>query len=293
MILRLLRVRRARLGPVLGQAVLEALHLLTQPLRLFGERRRRAGSVCLPVGTVRCRRVGERPLLRRQFLRLVAERLHRPFMRRALQHLRAALELLLHALLHLRQVAQRIARLLAVQLLRRVLELQHLRLHLWRERLAQQRLRFAELPRQRRVERSRRLELLLEILRRVAELLHALRHGALLLREGSRLLRALERHVPLRLRRRRGRGAPRLLAVLARALPGLRACRLVRALRQRALRARGGARFLHRRITQGARAGAELLGRGATHHQLAAHAALCPRRCIDGLGADPHHLARL
>src|SRR4029079_14448298 len=122
---------------------------------------------------------------------------------------------------------------------------------------AQQRLRFAELTRERAVERARRLELLLELLRRLAELLHAVGHLPLFLRERAGLLRVLVAHPALRLRllastRRRA------LRALRAAVARLRARRFVRALRERLLRGRCGARLLRRRIAELTRADAAL-----------------------------------
>jgi hypothetical protein len=164
--------------------------------------------------------------------------------RGALQHLRAALELLLEALLQLREVAQRVARTLAVHLLRRGLELLHLRHELGRQSLSQQRLCLAELAGERAVQCSGGLELLLELLRRLPQLLHAIGHRALLLREGASLLGALVVHRLLILRAR----IAALLSALRAAIACLRVGRFVGALRERLLRRGSRTRLPHRRV---------------------------------------------
>src|SRR5687768_13479712 len=287
-LLRLARLRRTSCRLVLGEPLLETLHRLAQPLSTLGEIRGVARLLALraflPLLAARlrrrgARRVGERTLLLRQLLRLVAQRLHRPFVRRALQHLGAALELLLQPLLHLRQIAQRIARLLAVHLLRRILELLHLCHELGRERLSQQRLRLVQLAGERRVERTSGLELLLELLRRLAQPLDAVRHLTLLLRERPGTLGALVVHRLLRLLRRAG-ALRRALPPLRTAVAGLGTRRLIGALREGPLRRRCRTRFLRRGVAQHARLGAALLERRTLDDQVATHATLAPRRRI-------------
>ena len=205
-------------------------------------------------------------------------------MRRALQYLRAALQLLTHLLLHLRQVTHRVAGLLAIHLLRCILELLHLCHQLWRQRLPHQRLRLAQLPGKGRVQRTRRLELLLELLRGLPELLHPLRHRTLFLRQAPRLLCRLEVHRALLLSARsrgilRGSGArlgPRCF---------------VRLLRQCLLVARSGQCLLHGGIAECTGGGALLLTRRAAQHDLAAHAALRPWRCVHCFHAYSHRVA--
>src|SRR5436190_304701 len=325
-LLRLAGLRRARRGVVLRETLLQLLHRIAQPLRTLGQLRRFLRALALGVLPLRllalrvlalrflllrflglrcvlsrraialrrstARRVGECLLLLRQLARFVGQRLHRTLVRRALEHFRAARELFLEPLLHLREVAQRIARLLAVHLLRGILELLHLRHQLGGQRLAEQRLRFAELSRERRVERTGGLELLLELLRRLSELLHAIRHAALLLGERTRPLGALVVHRLLGIRRR-ARALRRALAALRAALTRLGARRLVGALRERLLRRGRGARFLRRRIAEHACFRAAFLDRRALDDQVAAHAALRPRRCIHDFGTDAHRVARL
>ena len=289
----LIRTRRTLLGAILRQPLGEILHLLPEPRRLFRQLRRLTRISRGGGGGTSAHGVGQRSVARGQFPGLIAERLHGPLVRRPLQHLRTALQLLTHPLLHLREVSHRVARLFAVHLLGCALQLLHLRLHLRRERLTQQRLGFAQLSRKRRVQRPGRFQLLLEVLRRLAKLLHAVGHRALLVRERASLLRTLEAHVaPRRGRRRRAR-AGAVLGAPHRTLARLRARRLGGALRERALRRGHRTRLLHRRIAQGSRTGAQFLGRRATYHELAAHAALTPRRPIRGLGSNAHGLARL
>src|SRR5205823_5228189 len=163
----------------------------------------------------------------------------------------------LEPLLHLGQVAHRLARAVAVHLLRCALELLHLRHQLGGHRLSKERLRLAELAGERAVERARRLELLLELLRRLTKLLHAIGHRALLLREPTRLLGVLVAHSLLRLLLRFTSPLRRALRTLrAPSVARLRARRFVRALRERLLRGRRGARFPGRRVAELTRAGA-------------------------------------
>ena len=206
-------------------------------------------------------------------------------MRRALQHLGAPLELLAQLLLHRREILERVTRLLAIHLLRRRLELLHLCHQLRRHRLLEQRLGLAELARERRVECARRLELLLELLRRLTKTLHPIGHRALFLRETSRPFRVVEIHRLLL--RARTAGGRRLRAALSR----LRARRFAGALGERLLRTRRGLRLLHGGVAEGACRGTLLLGRRAAKDYFATHAALCPGRRIHCFGAHPHRVA--
>ena len=92
------------LGAGFGLVLLQSLgHLLGVARQLL----RAVGELC---GALACRGVaaghgvGHLPLLLRQLLRLVAQRLHRALERGALEHLGALLQLLPHLLLHLRQI---------------------------------------------------------------------------------------------------------------------------------------------------------------------------------------------
>ena len=283
-----LRLAGARGCAVLRQPVFQVVHLFAQPLCPLGEliRLARIRDVLRRIGATR--RVGQRTLLRRQLLRFIAEGLHCSFVRRPLQYLGAFLELLAHPLLQLREIAQGVPRLVAIHLLRRGLELLHLRHHLRRHRLSEQFLRLTKLARERAVQRASSLELLLELLGRLAKLVHPVRHRPLLLRERASLLRILELHRVLLLACRAGgriaRSGP---------LPGLRASGFVRLLCKLTLRLGGGLRFFHRCIAERARDDSLLLARCATQHQFAAHPALGPRRRVHRFRAHAHGVARL
>ena len=146
--------------------------------------------------------------------------------------------------------------------MRRVVELLHLGEQLGRERVAQQLLRFLQLPRETAVERVRLLELLLERGRGLLELLDLVGERALVLRDGLRLLRRVVAHVALlvagavRRARRRflRRVALRPIArrvarpLLKRLLRGGRLLRLADGRVHR--RARDGAALFHRRNLQ-------------------------------------------
>ena len=206
-------------------------------------------------------------------------------MRRTLQYLRAALELLAQLLLHLREVAQRVARLFAVHLLRRILQLLHLRHQLRRHRLPKQRLRLTELTCERRVQGSGGLELLLELLRRLSKLLHTIGHRSLLLRETPRLFCGLEVHGTLLL-------ATRIGCILRTTCPRLCARRLIRPLRERLLLLCGGQRLFDSGLAECTRGGALLLAGSSTQNDLATHTTLRPRRRVHGFGAHRHRVAR-
>ena len=125
---------------------------------------------------------------------LVLQRLHRPFERRALQDFGALLQRVAHFLLLLCQFGQRLLRLLARQLLRRVLQLLQGCQHFRCQRLTHQVLRLLELTRERRVERAGLTQLVFEPLGSLLHGLHALLHFLLLLREALCLLRLVEVH---------------------------------------------------------------------------------------------------
>ena len=128
-------------------------------------------------------------------------------------------------------------RLIARQLLRRVVELLHLRQQLGRERVAQHRLRFLELARESAVERARLLELLLERGGGLLELLDLIGERALILRDGLGFLRGVVAHRCPSCCRRRWRSRRILRCAALRAI----ARRVARALLKRLLGLRGRA----------------------------------------------------
>src|SRR5262249_60262362 len=183
----------ARFGFVALQSVLQLLHLVGEALRASRELTR----VVVFLLIRRAAAIRQFSLAIGDLLRLVAQRLHRAFDGCALEHLGALLELFLEALLHRREIFERLLGLVAGQFLRGVLELLHLLHELGRERLTQHVLRLTKLSRETAVQRTGGFELLLEGRRLRLEILDSLGEGALLLGYGPRLFGRLVAHLVL------------------------------------------------------------------------------------------------
>ena len=184
-----LRLARAGVRALALEPRAQRLHLLRHVARPLRELLR-----LLRIGRARARAVGELLLRLRQFLRLVAERLHRALEGGALEHLRALLQLLTHPLLLLGEVGERLPRAVGVEFLRRAFEPLQRRAHLGRHRLAQHPLRVLQLPREGGVERTGRTQTILHLTRRLLQSLHPLLQSPLLLGDLLGLLGRLEAH---------------------------------------------------------------------------------------------------
>ena len=218
--------------------------------------------------------VGERPLRLGELFGVVAERLHRALERGPLQHLRALLQLFAHPLLLLGQLLQRLLRFGAAQAIGALVQLLELLLHLRRHRFAQHALDVLHAVRQRRVERVRVLEPVLELLRVLPQGVDLRAELLLIARHLLGLLGLLERH--------------RLLRIALVASGGVRVAALELTI------ARGVARILRqslfllgqalglRRQGVGEVAGERTLLRQTRHaqHDLAAHGLLPPWRIV-------------
>ena len=154
---------RPSLSLLFGQPLGQRVNLTRQLPRL---RRERLGVLR------RVRRRRRRAVPMRQISRLVAQRLHRPFERRPFEHIGAALKLIPHPLLLLRQVAERLSLLALLQRLGALIELVQLRLQFGRQRIMQHLLRLVQLPRQSRVQRPGLRKLTLELLGLLLQGLH-------------------------------------------------------------------------------------------------------------------------
>ena len=278
---RLVGLLRAGIGLLAGEPVFELLHLVAEPVRAAGELAR-----LIPLGVVRfvarrVRAVGKLPLAIGDVLRLVFERLHRALECGALEHLRALLELLAQLLLHRLQIFERLLRLIARQILRRVLELFHLLHELRCQRLTKELLCVAQLTRQTAIQSPRLLELLFQSRRLLLEVLHALGERALLLGDRTRLFGGFVTHravlptVCFGVGGGCGFAALRAIGALA---PILR--RIIGSLLQRSLRGRRGLCLAYRRIGGIASHGATLLHRRDLEQQLATLALLRPWRVV-------------
>ena len=183
-------------------------------------------------------------------------------------------------LLHRGEILHRLPRLIARELLGRVLELLHLLHELGGERLTQQLLRFVKLSCETAVERTRLFELLLERRRLLLQILHAFSHRPLLFGDGPCLLGGFVAHRAL-LSAALGVGgravaSPSTVAALAAV-----ARRVVGALLERALRGGSRLRFAHGGIGGVPGHCSSLFHRRDLENQLAAFAPLRPGRVVD------------
>ena len=265
---------RRRISLLLLQTFLERRNVLGELLRAL--RHALLGLVRRPTtrGGVTTRHVA---LLLGKLLGFVAQRLHRPLKRGALENLGALLERFAHFFLLLGELLQRHLTLLGGELLRGVVEFLERVEHLRREGVAQHPLGIAQLLRERGVERTGGTQPIFERLGGLLQLLHTFGHLFLVARQRFLLLRFVERHILLTRFARFGAGAARIR-------------RFGGALHQLRLRLGRRGRTRRGRVGGGARRNALLVRRRHAQNQLAAHSFLPPRRLVAGHQLHVHRI---